>query len=601
MNREQNYSEIGKSGIYMLKDYVSPKIKDVPGTKYVLWGENNDFYTYLRDLYLNSATNNACINGIIKLSYGDGLKYQDEKKQIKFASVLSPNELRRIMLQFYVTNKWCAQIEYHMKDGKRDVEAGIRKIFFIPANEIGRGKKDEDGEISTYYLSKDWTQTRKKEFKPEPVPAYGFGSDEDEIEIYFWQLEIENDEYFAPVTYQGCLQYAECEVETSNYHLNHILRGFTPGGIINFNNGVPEPNERRNITNDLTRTKTGSENASKLFITFNRSAENAVTIAPYDITDPHRQYEFIDKISEKKILLNHNVTSPLLFGIRDTTGGLGSNANEIREAYEIMREMTLEPVRSSFIDGLEPLLLELGFVDKPEFSDLAIFTKKVEPAPQPVQAHRMSDHESETEEYSSKWMEALESRGETVTDEWQEVSETEVTDPEAEDNVLSIMMNTTPPDGKPQDASEGDAGLFKVRYRYGPIRNNPDSRDLCKYLEQKAQAGVVYRKEDIESWEDQGVNSQFAPQGKTKYSLWLWKGGVYCHHRWFRVIYFRKRNPDGTFITESTTADMNNDKKVSLPQARTAGVPEDKINAPGWPDAGTAPIDQPNRGSLKNQ
>lgn len=600
MSKQGKITKVEGSEIFMLADYVSPKIQDVKGQKWVLWGENNSFYKHLRDLYLNSTTNNAAINGIVKLCVGDGLRYDDPKRQIAFSNLISQNELRRIFLQFYVTNKWCAQVEYHMKDGVRDVEAGIKKVFFLPANEIGVGKKNEDCEIDTYFLSTDWTNTRKE--KPKAMPAYGYGTESDEIEIYFWQLEIDNDEYFAPVVYQGCLQYAECEVETSNYHLNHILRGFTPSAIINFNNGQPTEEQRRKITRDLLSTKTGSENAGKPFITFNDSAENAVTLASYDIPDPHQQYEFIDKISEKKILLAHNVSSPLLFGIRDTSGGLGSNANEIREAYEIMREMTLEPVRSSFLDGLEPLLLEMGLATLPTFSDLAIFTKPAPAAaPEQLHKHNHSEEACETDEYSAGWMKALSDRGEMIGEEWQEVSSTAVEDPEAENDIVSIMMNTTPPDGQPQDASEGDSGLFKIRYRYGPIRNNPDSRDLCKYLEQKAQAGVVYRKEDIESWEDQGVNGQFAPEGKSKYSLWLWKGGVYCHHRWFRVIYFRKRNPDGSFKTKSTTAEMDNDKKVSLPQARAAGVPENKLNAPGWPDAGTAPIDQPNRGSLKNR
>jgi hypothetical protein len=608
MKREQSINKVGDGGVYMFSDYVSPQIQDVKvgkGGKYVLWGTNNDFYDYLRDIYLNSTTNNAAINGIIKLVYGDGLSFDDPKREIKMANAISPVEMRRILLQFYVYNKFVAQVEYHMTaEGQRDIEKGIRKVFFLPAKDVAPCEKNDEGEIETYYTSKDWSSPRSKEGKPKPVPAFGCGSNEDEIEIYFWQLEVDNEEYYAPVMYQGCLQYAECEVETSNYHLNHILRGFAPSGIINFNNGVPEPEERRIITRDFVGSKTGSENAGKAFITFNESSENAVTIAAYDIPDPHRQYEFISTLCEKKILVNHNVTSPLLFGIRDTSGGLGSNANEIRESYEIMREMTLEPIRSAFLEGLEPLLLAMGIPAVPTFSDLAIFTKKVmQPeAPAQLKKETLSAKDTEPEGYSKKWMEVLESKGEVIGEDWGTLLETEVDDPEAEDQILATMnFNTTPADGQPEDASEdGDSGLFKVRYRYGPIRNSADSRDLCKYLEQKAAQNVVYRKEDIDSWEDEGVNGQFAPEGKSKYSLWLHKGGVYCHHKWYRVIFFRKRNPDGTFKKRSETAAMENDKRVSQPQARKQGLPEEKLNPPGWPDAGTAPIDQPNRGSLKN-
>jgi hypothetical protein len=162
-----------------------------------------------------------------------------------------------------------------------------------------------------------------------------------------------------------------------------------------------------------------------------------------------------------------------------------------------------------------------------------------------------------------------------------------------------FFANTSPADGKPQDASpDGDTGLYKVRYRYGPEELKNNSRQFCRYMVERAQNGVVYRKEDIDEMESQAINGDFAPKGKTKYSIWRWKGGAYCHHRWYRVIYFRKRAVDGRFLPKSTTPAMENDKTVSLPQARKAGVPEEIFNPSGWPDAATRPIDTPNRGKL---
>ena len=265
--------------------------------------------------------------------------------------------------------------------------------------------------------------------------------------------------------------------------------------------------------------------------------------------------------------------------------------NSVQSLSPLVANKVLESMVPNEIRNLVGLPAVEGGNEKPSTEEL----------PTTLTRHYHSD-DKEPEGYAKAWMEALESKGEVIDDEWEVMSETAVDDPEKEDDIISLMMNTTPPDGDPQDASEsGDSGLFKVRYRYGPIRNSADSRDLCKYLEQKAAQNIVYRKEDIDSWEDAGVNSQFAPQGQTKYSLWLWKGGVYCHHKWYRVIFFRKRNPDGTFKKRSTTDQMENDKRVSQPQARAQGLPEEKLNPAGWPDAGTAPIDQPNRGSLKNR
>lgn len=198
------------------------------------------------------------------------------------------------------------------------------------------------------------------------------------------------------------------------------------------------------------------------------------------------------------------------------------------------------------------------------------------------------------------WIEAMKEKGEVVNaDEWGIQSVKEVTDPEAEKGIHALMFNASPKDGAPQDeSSDGDTGLFKIRYRYGPSELKGNSREFCVFMVGRARENVVYRKEEIEQMEADAINGSFAPRGESKYSIWLWKGGVYCHHRWYRVIYFRKRGPGGAFLPRSTGADLENDKKVSLPAARTAGIPESKINTSGWPDAATRPIDTPNKGKL---
>jgi hypothetical protein len=299
-------AEDKKYHVVHLQDYVSPRIVDEVGQKWVLWGGNNSFYQHLRDLYLNSTTNNSCINGIHQLAYGTGVHFDAESQAMKFAGLIEANDIKRLLLQFYIYNKLCVQVEYHMvKKGKkqvRDESKGIKRLWFYPAKKIGFGKKNELDEIDTYYVCPDWSKRDNGgKYKPKPVPAYGYGSELDEVELYVYQSEFDDDEYFAPVNYHGGLQYAECEVEQSNYHLNHLLNGFTTNAVVNFNNGVPSADQRREITRDFKRTKTGSKNAGKPFITFNEGSENAVTIESYDIPDPHRQYEFINRISRKAV------------------------------------------------------------------------------------------------------------------------------------------------------------------------------------------------------------------------------------------------------------------------------------------------------------
>jgi hypothetical protein len=50
-------------------------------------------------------------------------------------------------------------------------------------------------------------------------------------------------------------------------------------------------------------------------------------------------------------------------------------------------------------------------------------------------------------------------------------------------------------------------------------------------------ADKVYRKEDIIAMESQAVNAGFGKGGADNYSIWLYKGGPRCLHKWLRRTY----------------------------------------------------------------
>lgn len=53
-------------------------------------------------------------------------------------------------------------------------------------------------------------------------------------------------------------------------------------------------------------------------------------------------------------------------------------------------------------------------------------------------------------------------------------------------------------------------------------------------------AKKIYRKEDIEQLTTKPVNAGWGANGADTYSIWLYKGGGNCHHKWNRVIYLKK-------------------------------------------------------------
>lgn len=138
-------------------------------------------------------------------------------------------------------------------------------------------------------------------------------------------------------------------------------------------------------------------------------------------------------------------------------------------------------------------------------------------------------------------------------------------------------------------SSEGDTGLYKVRYSYQKTNSTPNesgnkSRKFCEKMIAWSNQGLEWRFEDIKKMSDESINGAFAKKGSSKYDLFLYKGGCYCRHGWIRRIYFRKRSVDGTFMPSDG---LKNEVRVG--------------NNPFIKQKGTeaiAPYDMPNHGKL---
>jgi hypothetical protein len=90
---------------------------------------------------------------------------------------------------------------------------------------------------------------------------------------------------------------------------------------------------------------------------------------------------------------------------------------------------------------------------------------------------------------------------------------------------------------------------------------------------------------------ESGINGEFAHSGG-KYDIFLYAGGVNCHHRWERRIYKKIRKTNGEPLGGNA---MQNVKPVSVNEARRQGFTPPKND----PDVAIAEIDKPSRGSLK--
>ena len=580
-----------------LETYTSPTIVEQKNKEWVEYGQDNNYYQYLIDLYYGSATNNACIKGISDLIYGDGLEVVRADRHLSgyldLKKLFHEDCLRNAAMDLKMLGQ-CAIHLVKSKDRKKYVKAEHWAIQTLRPE-----KCNDKGEIEGYYFAPDWSKLKRGQ-KPHRFAAFGFDDSATECVLVIKPYSTGNY-YFSPVDYQGGTQWAELETEISNYHINNIKNGMAPSMLINFNNGQPPAEVKDMIEAQIINKFTGSSNTGKFILSFNDNAESKADITPVQLSDAHNQYQFLSTESMQKVMMSHRVTSPMLLGIKDQTG-FGNNAEELKTASILFDNTVIRPFQRLLLDGVRKIMNANGY-------NLDIYFKTLQPLEFTDLSGKVVNEETKekefgfakaipqfTDEIEGEWLDYLKDKGEVIGEEFELIDESPVTD----DNEYKFFKRFA----NPEDKSKDDKGVYLIRYRYAPMGASGNSRQFCKDMVANAKMGVVYRREDIDTMGDDGINGQFAPSGKSNYSIWKYKGGVNCKHQWYRLTYMRKRVSGGKFIPltpeEKSQAikDLDNYKRVSNQSADSAGVP---FSPPDWQTASTKTIDLPNKGSLKNK
>ena len=341
-----------------LSHYNIPHLVEDSRNEWVSFGEDNLYPNYLLELFLGSAINGALIKSIGAMIYGEGLaatnvdESTDTKESYLRLTELLHNSDDDVLKDLAMDLKLFGGC-YVNVIWSRD-RSKIAKIKHIPAQYIRSGKMI-DGEIDTYYYSADWSKAKKSQYKPRPYRAF---STEDRTQAS--QILMIRDKNpalfygFAP-DYVAATDWIQMELEIAQFHLSNITSGMTPSMHIGFSNGVPTEEERRTIERQLNQKFAGSGNAGKILITFNDGKETTPTIEPIQMNDAQSAWEGMSKQAVNQILAGHRVTSPILFGIRSEGGGLGNNADELRDAYSLFNNTVIIPFQNTLLKGLEKI------------------------------------------------------------------------------------------------------------------------------------------------------------------------------------------------------------------------------------------------------
>jgi hypothetical protein len=318
-------------------EHKVPVMLENKAGKYITYGAFNEYPYYLLDNYRRSSKHNAIVNGKVNYIVGGGWKagekmtVEQQARYAKFFDGLSEHDdlndiTEKLVLDLEIFNGFAVCVHWN-KMGT------IAKMEHIPFEKIRVDKEERMFQVAEWY-NDDMVQLYPKIGDVEKIPAFD-ADNRIGKQLFYYRVYAAGVKHYPLPEYIGGNAWIEADVQVANFHNNNLRNNFWGGYLINFNNGIPTPEEQGDIERQIKRKFSGTDNAGRFVVTFNDDATKAPTLEPLTPSDMDKQFEILNKAIQQEIFISHRVVNPMLFGVK-TEGQLGGR-QELVEAYELFK------------------------------------------------------------------------------------------------------------------------------------------------------------------------------------------------------------------------------------------------------------------------
>ena len=336
---------IGKYNLISVKfaKAEQPKFEERKGQGYIQYGANNDYPDYLLNLYKESSKHGAIIKGKSNYIYGKGFNFPKDLMANTQGETFN-NIFKKAVKDDELFSGYYLQIIYNL-------EGKIKDVYHLDFKKVRTNK-----EQNCFYVKNDWQDNREK---ARAYPAFsGTYSKDNPSQVLFVKQYNPGDEIYPTPNYYQALNYIESDVQVSRHILGNAKDGFVATTAINLNNGEPNEEQKEQVEKDIKKKFTGSE-GDRVLLFFNKSKDTAAEVIPLSQTMLTKEdFTNINNLIQQEIFAGHQITSPMLFGIK-TEGQLGGSS-EIRDSYEIFNNTYVAERQQQHEEVFNKLLTLMG-------------------------------------------------------------------------------------------------------------------------------------------------------------------------------------------------------------------------------------------------
>ena len=368
-NTKQNKPSRASFSFAAIDPYVDNKMilpveRFVSGKDLVEWGNRNSYPDYLLDLYNNVPTLRSIINGNIDFITGDDvsiLPLTDNlpNGQMNNRGDYIREQIKDIAKDYEIYGGFALQII-------RNLVGMVAEVYYIDMRFLRTNK-----EGNVFYYCEDWSKSGKKDVIVYPafLPNLKWDTLDDEqrnrnASSILYVKNVHTQVYPAPL-YAASIKACEIERLIDDFHINSLQNQFVSSAIINFNNGDPGDEMKKEIEDAINEKFAGAANGGRIMLSFNKNKESATDIVEFEVKDFGERYKALSEHSRQQIFTAFRA-NPNLFGI--PTEGNGFANEQYAESFKLYNRTQIQPVQRLIADTYDKIYGTKGVLTIVPFS-----------------------------------------------------------------------------------------------------------------------------------------------------------------------------------------------------------------------------------------
>ena len=349
---------------YVDNKMILPVERFVSGKDLVEWGNRNSYPDYLLDLYNNVPTLRSIINGNIDFITGDDVSIRPLTDNLPNGQMNNRGDnireqIKDIAKDYEIYGGFALQII-------RNLIGMVAEVYYIDMRYLRTNK-----EGNVFYYCEDWSKSGKKDVivYPAYMPNLNWDTLDDEqrnrnASSILYVKNVHTQVYPAPL-YAASIKACEIERLIDDFHINSLQNQFVSSAIINFNNGDPGDEMKKEIEDAINEKFAGAANGGRIMLSFNKNKESATDIVEFEVKDFGERYKALSEHSRQQIFTAFRA-NPNLFGI--PTEGNGFANEQYAESFKLYNRTQIQPVQRLIADTYDKIYGTKGVLTIVPFS-----------------------------------------------------------------------------------------------------------------------------------------------------------------------------------------------------------------------------------------